>query len=210
MNEFTQAGISIALDPLVLPTDPYSAVVQLLEANSTPVQGNNYSGLFKSVPTPDNPDAQSRIGTAVYGNLQVFAGSYINTSDGTTITYDAFNIDTIIMTATQAHNVVLTPIQGRDGEVVEYVGKASFRINFKGGFFSSGNTRPNLGNFYRMINSNQPIRVYSSFLQELGISEIIILDKNIPQVEGGYNYQVFAFNAIVNTPVILAQQINVS
>ena len=85
---------------------------------------------------------------------------------------------------------------------------SSFRINFKGGFFGGGNIRPKeeIANFALMMKSNQPISVKTCrFLTEWSITDFVVLDKTIPQNMGGYNYQLFEFNAIQDIPVILAQ-----
>lgn len=167
-----------------------------------------YAGLMpKPNSLGDAAQYTSVLGTPVWDTLIIKAGSYVDYK-GDTTTYNEMRIDNVLMTITQTDNVILTPIQGRDGEVIEYIGKGSFRINFKGGFFGSGNVRPksDIVNFMLMMGSNQPLSVkYSGFLDEWNISEFVVLDKNIPQQMGGYNYQLFEFNAIQDIPVILAQ-----
>lgn len=178
-----------------------------------PNRNDNYNGKTGTTQQQDTPDGTSILGTPVWGRLVVESGSYIDTNTGNVINYPSITIDTVLFTLSQVHHVVLTPIQGRDYEVVEYIGKASFRINCKGGIFGKNNNRPkkDIDNLKLILASNQPLIIQSnSFLTEWGISEIVILDKNIPQIAGGYNYQLFEFNAIQNTPVILAQQQNVS
>jgi hypothetical protein len=181
--------------------------------NNTTVNTNQYIGKTHSPAFQDDSDGTSALGTPVWGRLVIKGGQYIETNTGKTVTYPNITLDTILFTLSQIHNVVLTSIQGRDYEVVEYIGKASFRVNCKGGIFGGNNNRPvkDINNLKLMLNSNQPIIIESnSFLTEWGISEIVILDKNIPQIAGGYNYQLFEFNAIQNVPVLLAQQQNVS
>ena len=117
-------------------------------------------------------------------------------------------MDSAILTISQQDNVVLTEIQGIDGEIIEYVSKKSFRINIKAGIFGTGNIRPSadIATLALILQSNDFISVTSNFLKEWNITEIVRLDKHVPQIPGGYNYQLFEANFIQNTPVILAQQ----
>lgn len=166
----------------------------------------NYNGKLPAVGAQDTPLGTSILGTPVWDYLAIEGGSYVDRVLGT-VTYDAVRIDTILITLQQQHSLVLTEIQGRDDEVIEYVGKKSIRMNFKGGIYGNNNNRPkaDIANFRKMINSNKPLKIrYCGFLGEWNISEMYVLDKNIPQTMGGYNYQLFEFNAINSVPVILA------
>lgn len=193
-------------------TGVYAGVIRGIEAlNKIPNQRTNQYGGKLPVPgTPDSPIYTSALGTPIWDTLIIKAGSYIDTTFGKT-DYPDIRLDTCLITLTQGHNVVITPIQGRDGEVIEYIAKMSFRINVKGGIFGTGNVRPktDIYNLRFMLGSNQSLVVKESgFLSDWDITEFAILDKNIPQAMGGYNYQLFEFNAIQDLPVILAQQNN--
>lgn len=175
---------------------------------------NQYKGKTGTQNTPDQYADKSILGTPVWDNLTISKGSYVDSTYGNT-SYNEMRLDSVLMTLTQANNVVLTPIQGRDGEVIEYVSKMSFRINVKGGVFSNTpNSRPVslIANLKLLLQSNNPLNVLpvknsvsGGFLSEWDISQFVILDKTIPQMMGGYNYQLFEFNAIQDIPVILAQ-----
>lgn len=165
-----------------------------------------YKSRIGVVPERDVAPWTSDLGTPVWDTLIIQGGSYEDRTYGN-ITYEDFRMDTVLMTLTQSHRLVLTEIQGRDSEVIEYVGKASFRINFKGGVFGKNNNRPQeeIQNLKKILNSNKVIKIKSCFfLNEWDISEIAILDKSIAQTMGGYNYQLFEFNAIQSVPVVLA------
>ncbi len=191
-------------------TGVYAGVIRGIEAlNKIPTQkSGQYNGKLPEAPTQDPPIYTSALGTPVWDTLIIKSGSYIDTTFGKT-EYGDVRLDTCLITISQVHNVILTPIQGRDGEVIEYIGKMSFRINVKGGLFGKGNVRPvsDITKFMLMMQSNQSLVVKESkFLAEWNITEFAILDKNIPQTMGGYNYQLFEFNAVQDLPVILAQQ----
>lgn len=167
----------------------------------------SYDGKTGQVPAQDQPVATSVLGTPIWDHLIIQGGSYVDVATGKTITYSDQRFDSVLMIASQSHRLVLTDIQGRDDEVIEYVGKASIRVNFKCGVFGNNNNRPRneILNVVNMLNSNQPLKIkFCNFLSDLNVSEVYVLDKNIPQNMGGYNYQLFEFNAINNVPVILA------
>jgi hypothetical protein len=173
-------------------------------------RGSDYNGKLPQAPQGDTPLTMlSDLGTPMWDNLVIQGDTYTDTNTGNAVTYPNVTLNTILITMTQQDNVVLTPIQGRNGEVVEYISSQSWRINFKGGVFGNGNSRPfaDIENLKKMLNSNKPLIVkFCGFLGEWDISEIVKIDKSIPQNMGGYNYQLFEFNAIENIPVILAQQ----
>jgi len=153
------------------------------------------------------PFISAALGTPIFDTLIFRAGFYIDA--GTPVAYPNLRIDNALITLTQAHNVIITPIQGRDGEIIEYTGKASFRINVKGGVFGTGLQRPSadIAALNAVLQSNAPLVVLQcGFLTDFNISQMVILDKTFPQVAGGYNYQLFEFNAIQDTPIILANQ----
>jgi len=168
----------------------------------------NYDGKIGTVCQQDTPVATSVLGTPIWDYLIIQGDTYQDRTYGT-VTYSDQRIDAILMTLQQSHALVLTEIQGRDNEVIEYVGKKSIRINFKGGVYSNNNNRPKaeIANIQKMLNSNKPLKIkFCGFLGEWNISEVYVLDKSIPQSMGGYNYQLFEFNAINSVPVILASK----
>jgi hypothetical protein len=188
----------------------YAAGVGILRAREATRGGPDkqiYLGKTGTPNQPDEPIASSVLGTPVFDNLIIQAGKYTDSVLGAQ-SYVALRLDSAIITLSQTDNVVLTSIAGRDGEVIEYVSKMSFRINVKAGIFGTGNQRPksDIETLAVILKSNDVLKVQSGFLSEWNISELVILNKNIPQIPGGYNYQIFEFNAIENVPVILAQQ----
>jgi hypothetical protein len=171
-----------------------------------PAQQTDYNGKIGTFFEQDKPIGTSVLGTPIWDYLIIAGDTYQDRILGT-VTYEEQRIDTILITLSQAHSLVLTEIQGRDDEVIEYVGKKSIRVNFKGGVYGNNNNRPKaeIANLVKILNSNKPLKIkYCGFLGEWNISEIYLMDKNIPQSMGGYNYQLFEFNAINSVPVILA------
>lgn len=167
----------------------------------------NYNGKLPVQIQQDAPIRTSILGTPMWDYLAIEAGNYIDNQTGKTVNYNEQILDNVLINASQAHRLVLTDIQGRDNEVIEYVGKASIRLNIKCGVFGTNNNRPRneIINVINILNSNQPLKIkFCNFLADLNVSQFYVLDKNVNQTMGGYNYQLFEFNAINNVPVILA------
>lgn len=167
----------------------------------------NYNGKLPAQIQQDAPVKTSVLGTPMWDYLAIESGNYIDNQTGKTVNYNEQILDSVLINASQAHRLVLTDIQGRDNEVIEYVGKASIRLNIKFGIFGTNNNRPRneIINVINILNSNQPLKIkFCNFLADLNVSQFYILDKNINQNMGGYNYQLFEFNAINNVPVVLA------
>ena len=51
-----------------------------------------------------------------------------------------------------------------------------------------------------MLDAPVVIQVASSFLQEMGIDNIIVDSYNMPEMEGGRAYQTFTINCSSDTP----------
>jgi hypothetical protein len=168
----------------------------------------SYKGKTPAVGKQDDIIGHSELGTPMWDTLIIKGDTYEDRTYGT-VTYPDIQINTVLINITQSHNLVLTELQGKDNEVIEYIGKKSFRINFKGGFFGNNNNRPKneISDFKKMINSNKILTVKQcGFLSEWDIVEFAVMDKSIPQTMGGYNYQLFEFNAIQNISVILGSK----
>lgn len=151
----------------------------------------------------------SVLGTPIYSDLSIRAGNYQDNNGNTIGTYDAINIEVAIFTPDRENNLVITDMQGRDNSVIEYISKKSWRINCAGRIFSSSrNTYPYTAvkNLVTALDSNKSLQVDSWFLNMLGIYNIVIYKRIIPQEEGSMEYQRFEFDAIADYPVVLKIQ----
>jgi hypothetical protein len=104
------------------------------------------------------------------------------------------------MTVNQSKNIVTTQIQGRNGTVKEYIGMGDYGIIINGIITTkNGNGHypiDEVRDLKLMLNANKPIKVASTYLQNLDIKTIVIKDYEFAQETGGYSYQKFSITAM--------------
>lgn len=156
---------------------------------------------------PDPSIATSKLGTPVFTDLTLkyiepytdFLGKLI-----TPPTTD-IRLDTIILTVDQAVKIVKTEIQGRDGTVKEYIGKDDAKITINGVITGGNGVYPinEVNALKKWLDAPVSKGVTARWLDNLGITQIVVESYSFPQVEGGYSYQMFSIQAISDTPVEL-------
>lgn len=147
----------------------------------------------------DVPNQQfiSKLGTVVYSNLIFNAGKVI---EGVLVVseWDAFQCDDILFSVSQSKKIITTEIQGRDGTVKEYIGLDDYQIQMTGRISGGYNVyeKELVAQLKTILSVGQPLAVSSWYLQNLGITEIVIKDFNFGQNEGEYSTQYFTINAL--------------
>lgn len=146
----------------------------------------------------------SDLGTPVFSNLQIDMGRYID-NKGNTIDYEGCVIDTVLITAQQTKNIIVTPIQGQNGTIKEYISDGDWHINIKGILLGKNNTYPqsDVDNLQKILKAPASLVVNGFYLNQLGIFNLVITDYILPQKRGGYSEQDFEFNAISDQPIEL-------
>lgn len=157
----------------------------------------------------------SQLGTEVFTNLTFNAGNFIPLGETAPIAFNAIEIDAVLMTVTMGKNIVLTPIQGKDGTFKEYIASGDFQIDVDGVLVSDGeNTYPTalvelLSQIFTIPDS---LGITSEFLNHFGtaspkglsgIDEVVITDFNFPQERGFRNQQRFTCKMISDSKIEL-------
>lgn len=129
--------------------------------------------LFRKRFTNDDlPIKTSVLGTDVYTNLTFQGGSFLPLGEFAPINYGALEIDTILMTVSQAKNIVTTQIQGKTGTFKEYINDGDFQIDVRGLLVGS---EPNIypteqvEALVRLFSVPDTLRVTSEFLSHFGL-----------------------------------------
>jgi len=101
--------------------------------------------------------------------------------------------------------VIKTEIQGRDGTVKEYIGRDDAHITINGVITGSNGVYPReqVKALKEWLDAPVSKSIVTWWLDNLGISEIVVENYTIPQVQGGYSYQMFSIDAISDIPVQL-------
>jgi hypothetical protein len=142
----------------------------------------------------------SKLGTVVYSNVIL----------NKTFEWNDFRIDDCLISVTQDKKLVITDIQGKDNEVIEYIGLSNYQIQIIGRLNGSYNTNPKeeTAILKKILSAGQTLAITSWWLQNLDISDIVVTGFNFAQTEGEYSTQYFTINAIsdVITEALITQQ----
>ena len=115
------------------------------------------------------------------------------------------NLQTVLITVNQSIRIVKTEIQGRNGTVKEYIGADDASIIINGVITGNNGVYPReeVNRLKRWLDAPVSKSIISWWLDNLGISNLVVESYSIPQAEGGYSYQMFSINAIGDLPVEL-------
>jgi hypothetical protein len=145
------------------------------------------------------------LGTPVFADLTLKGGSYTDNITGNVITYPEIRMAAVLLTVSFASKIVKTEIQGRDGTVKEYIGQDDAKVQIQGVITGTNGHYPafevaQLNEWRRAPVSKAAV---SSFLQNLGIDNLVVESCDLPQIAGGYSYQTFNISCISDLPVVL-------
>lgn len=147
----------------------------------------------------------SALGTPVFADITLKGGSYTDNITGKQVTFNNIQFDAVLLTVDFAARIVKTEIQGRDGTVKEYIGQDDAKISVQGVICGYNGHYP--AQEISQLNAwcKAPIAkgATSTFLQNLGITSLVVEDYSFPQIAGGYSYQTFTISCISDIPVEL-------
>jgi hypothetical protein len=149
---------------------------------------------------------KSKLGTYVYTNLIFPAtngyGNNTETIDGT----PRIVINDCLVKVSQTKRLVTTDIQGKDNQVIEYIGMSNYVVQVTGRLTGSYKVFPKeeMINLRKLLSLPQPLSVVSWWLNNMfSIVDLVITDFDFPQTEGEYSTQYFTFNAVSDKPTEL-------
>jgi hypothetical protein len=177
---------------------------------TTPVikNDNPYVGKIPTGVDPDPAMYLSPLGTPVVADIVFEGGTYTDDETGRQITFETITLATVLVNMNQPKRIVLTPIQGRDGSVKEYIGMDDYQITIQGVITGPNGTYPmrEVAALHAMLKAPITIPVVSAYLQLFDIFNIVVVDFSFDQEPGGYSKQNFVLNAISDKPVELLIQ----
>ena len=148
---------------------------------------------------PDKaPFISKQLGTVVYSAVIFNAGTSLNDNGTIKDTWPDYIVQDCLIRVSQSKKIIVTEIQGRDGTVKEYIGLDDYQVQITGRINGAYGVNPkeetNL--LKKVLDAGQPIAITSWWLQNLGITDIVVKDFDFPQVEGEYSTQYFSINAM--------------
>lgn len=142
----------------------------------------------------------SQLGTLVFSDLDISAASY--SKDGQNFETKKINIDTVLFEVSQEKHIIRTAVQGRDGTVKEYISDGDYAISIKGVLTGRNGEYPRdaVSDLMEFLKAPISMKVNSWFLGQFGITDIVVLNFSLAQIEGMQNSQPFQINAVSDTP----------
>lgn len=147
----------------------------------------------------------SKLGTPVFDYIKVQKSGYYDASGKEkTVPEYSFPFE-CVCEVSQPTIVEETSLAGkRAGTIKEIIGHDDFFITVRGfviNYDSSDYPTKAVKELYNILNHPAPLEIESPYLTNLfDITEMVIMDKRFPQVEGALHYQPFEFIAKSNKP----------
>ena len=159
-------------------------------------------------------DQKDFIGRAIFSNLIIKARNYIDIDGNEVImevsdkevTADDLLLNVVLFDVSQQKNIVRTPIQGKNGEIPEYIADGDYTINIKGVFLAQNGKYPitQMRKYMQLMKASVELKVVSWYLNEVwGINEIYISYFTNPNDVGSQSSEQFEIQAYSSTPTIL-------
>lgn len=161
----------------------------------------------------------SYLGTPIYDNL-VFPPFQYEDEDGEEVLTKRMQFDTVLISVNQNKNVVITPIQGKNGSVKEYINEGDYAVEIDlivDTMNSSGarKTRANISKYpeddmkdlVEILRANVEIPVVSKFLNNIfDITDIVIMSHTAPQREGNLTNQSIRLSCIQESNTVVTER----
>ena len=166
-------------------------------------QGNEIQ--YSSIPTIEvQPDqAVSLLGTPVIDQIYVKPVNYKVTTGGNitkTIAFGGYQLpDATIIEANLPKIIVKTPVSGDDGTIKEYIGLDDVQITIRSiivNHNSDAYPADEVSRLHQMFKVNTSLQVINSFLNLIGVDEMVVERLQLLAVEGSSNIQPFVLECV--------------
>lgn len=149
-------------------------------------------------------DRYSAMGTPIFDYIKVQPGNYYN-FEGKLVPIRAFDFPyECVVEISQPSMIEETFILGRKGgSIKEQMGVDDWYITIRGfiiNYESSDYPTEAVNAFKELISHPASLDIESPFLNMFDINELVIFDRNIPQIEGALHYQPFTLLCKSNEP----------
>lgn len=156
----------------------------------------------------DIPIGFTYLGTEIFSSL-VFKEVKIEDPDVDPSEFETLaeiDLITVILSVSERKNVVSTQVQGRRGEVKEYISGGDFTIRVRGSIV--GEQRgvapyDQAALLSAHLTLGQSLEVAGNFLDVFDITTVVIMDYDISEVLGSRNQFDFTINMVSDTPIEL-------
>jgi hypothetical protein len=211
MSEFNKIN---NVYPIVATTAALIRAFNLKNVRVPDARKNDYtpSKLSEGFYYPDEPLDTSQgdylgsmLNTPVFADLTLVGGKYTDNITNKEVTYPTLKFAAVLLTVSFASRIIKTEIQGRNGTVKEYIGEDDAKVQVQGIICGYNGHYPafEVGQLNDWRKAPVSKAVVSTFLQNIGIDNLVVESFDLPQVAGGYSYQTFNISCISDLPVEL-------
>jgi hypothetical protein len=153
----------------------------------------------------DVPVASGALGNPVFTNVVFKGGKYTDHITGVEHTYPDIELQTVLLSVSQAKKIVKTEIQGRDGTVKEYIGMDDYKVTINAIINGTNGHYPveDIAALKQMLDAPVTIDVTCKYLETLGIHAVVVEGYEINQEEGMYSQQKITINCCSDTAILL-------
>lgn len=161
------------------------------QVNRSAVDAQFYKREEVSRPTEH---AKSMLGTPVYSYLRLTG------ADGSSVEFH-----TVLMTVGIQKQITKTAVAGKAKTVKELINEGDFAISVNGKMVGEKGVYPDFETsiLIGLLKEGNSLEVESPFLEQFGITTIVIENSSMPQAQGRMNEQPFSFQAYDDEPVEL-------
>lgn len=165
--------------------------------------------LFNNIPTIEvkATNAMSALGTPVFDQILVKAINYSILDQNhkkKIIPFSGFQLpDATLVEVNLPKIIVKTPVNGNEGTVKEYIGLDDHQIIIRSivvNHNSENYPERDVAKLMELFKVNISLQVVSSFLNLLGIDEMVVESLQLLPVEGSPNMQPFVLTCISDKP----------
>lgn len=152
--------------------------------------------------------ANSAFGLPVFDIVTLMDLKY-ESLDRKQISVSAMNLGVALCDVSQSKNIITTPIQGRNGTIKEYISDGDYVINIKGVITIDAQDyypEQEVKQLKQFLDAPVSLKVASSYLNRLGINEVVVKDYTLNQSEGMRNVQYFELSCLSETPFEIKAQ----
>lgn len=160
-----------------------------------------YKPGMHNAPDQDKELYKSQLGTGVFSNLEIKGQSYLYKQQ--TYSFEDIRVDTVLFRVNMQKNIVVTPIQGSNGTVKQYISDKDYLVSINGIITGTNGVYPidGVNNLISICKAPIALQISSWFLQLFDIYNLVIDNFEFPQSEGSQSYQVFTLNCVSDQPI---------
>lgn len=145
----------------------------------------------------------SKLGTPVFIDITLESPPY--TLDGANYPATSITMAAVLVQVSMQKLIVKTAVQGYNDIIKEYISNGSWNVNIKGVLLGTNRKYPK-DDFNKILTIGlcpYPIKVTSWYLNQYGITDLVVETPEFPQEEGKYSMQLFEFACLSDKPIEL-------